>query len=155
LKNDLAAFQKGLQPTVLADFAQAAKVARTGLHGLEPAAAGAGRALGDVLGSLGKTLQSGEFQSFFAFLGRAAGPDGRLLGQDFTDWLKTLPPLIEGLHGVSVEAFKDFDGIVRLIGGVEHLVSTEQHLRAESANSTGWMGKLAHAVGDAAKAMVP
>jgi hypothetical protein len=155
LKADVAAFQAQLRPTVLADFGKAAAAARTGLHGLEPAAAGAGKALGDVLGSVGAELRSQEFVQFFQFLGREAGPDTRLLGQVFTDLLRVAPPLIEDLHGVSVEAFRDLDGIVKLIGGIEHLAAEQHKLQVEAANSSGWLGRLAHAAGQAFGELVP
>jgi hypothetical protein len=155
LKADVASFQARLQPTVLADFAQATAVARIGLHGLEPAAAGAGKALGSVLGSIGQELQSQEFIQFFQFLGQQAGPDVRLLGQTFTDLLRVVPPVVEGLHNVSVEAFHDVDGILKLIHGVELLVAEEHKLQVAASNSGGWLGRFAHAAGQAFTELVP
>jgi Lysozyme like domain len=149
LRTDFASFQKQLQPVLLADFAQAAGAARTGLHLLEPAAAGAGKALSSVFSSLGAEFRSPEFTSFFEFVAREAGPDVRLLGNDFIQLMKILPPVVQAMHGVSVEALNDVSGIFKLIGAVEKLVAEQHHLQDEAAHSSGWMGRLAHAVGDA------
>lgn len=106
LKADLASFDKALQPTVLQDFNAAIAAARPLLRGVEPVAAATGKALAQVLGEVGAEFRSGEFQQFFTFMARQAGPDVRLLGDTFVNLTKTLPPLLQDLqplgHGLLV-----------------------------------------------------
>ena len=80
---------------------------------LQPIAKQTGNALNQVLLSVDKEFQSGTWQQFFKFLAAQAGPDVRLLGQNFTDLLQALPPLIQDLTPlgnvllhVSDDAFK-------------------------------------------------
>ena len=155
LKNDFAAFSKELQPIVLQDFAKAAGVARDVLHGVEPVAAATGKALGGMLGAIDAEFKSGEWQGFFQFMASTAGPDIRLLTDNFVGLLQVLPPLLESLQPLAVTLLKDTAGLLHLVDAVENAVRAEHNLAQEASSNTGWFGRLAHAAGDAFKELVP
>ena len=119
LKTDYQAFVKALQPTILKDFNAAITAARPLLRAIEPVAKATGDALAQVLGQIGAEFRSGEFQHFFSFLAATAGPDLRLVGQDFVDLTRTLPPLIESLQPVAVAMLKVTDGAAKLTSAAE------------------------------------
>lgn len=155
LKADFAAFQDQLQPVVLQDFAKAAVVAQSVLHSIGPVAAATGKALGSALGQIGATFQSGEWQQFFGFMARTAGPDIQLLTDNFVGLLRVLPPLLESLQSTATLLLKDTAGILNLVSAVEKAVAVQHQFTQEANNSTGWLGRFAHAAGQAFQQLVP
>jgi len=116
LGKQFATFQKNLQPTVLGLFTKGLALAGTLLRSVEPVAAATGKALGSTLSQIGAVFRSGEWQGFFAFMARTAGPDIQLLTQNFTDLLKALPPLVQELQPLSRDVLIITDGIAKLAG---------------------------------------
>jgi hypothetical protein len=119
LKEQVAGFQAALRPTVLADFAAAAQLAGTVLHGVEPVAQATGKALAGLFGAVDAEFQSGTWQSFFGFMARTAGPDVALLGQDLVGLMQVLPPLIQALQPLAIEVLQDAGAVARLAAGLE------------------------------------
>jgi hypothetical protein len=116
LGKEFAAFQKALQPEVLTIFDQGLKLAAGLLRDVQPVAAATGKALGSSLAQIGAVFASGEWQQFFAFMQRTAGPDLQLLTANFTDLLRALPPLVQQLQPVAVSLLSITDALAKLTG---------------------------------------
>ena len=114
-------FEKALQPTLLHDFNQGIAFAGHVLHDVEPVAKATGKALGVFVGQFDKLLAGGEWQQFFQFMARTAGPDVQQLGSLFIDLAKDLPPLVEALQPVGTAVLKVADGLAKAAGAAEAL----------------------------------
>jgi hypothetical protein len=101
LKADFTGFQDALKPVLIKDFGAAVGVAGGLLGDIEPVAKATGTALAQVLGAVGKEFQSGEWQQFFTFMAKNAGPDLQMIGQLFVQVLRVLPPFVEALQPVA------------------------------------------------------
>ena len=127
-------FQKALAPVILHDFNVALGLAAPILKDLEPVAQATGVALGRLFAQVGATFKSGEWQQFFGFMARTAGPDLNLLGQSFTNLLKTLPPLLEQLQPVSTDILAIAAATTKLLQATtstaQNLDKTGQHMGA-------------------------
>jgi Transglycosylase SLT domain len=119
-------FEQALKPEILGLFNQGLRIAGHLLHDVQPVAAATGTALNGVLASIDKEFASGTWQDFFRFMGQTAGPDIRLLGQNFTDLLEVLPHLLEDLQPLAIELLHDADAAVKVADALEkagHAVS--------------------------------
>src|SRR5215468_5009241 len=115
LKSAFKAFGDAVEPTLVTDFAAAAKLAGGVLHDIRPVTVATGKAMADFLGLLGKDFQSQQWQQFFQFMASTAGPDVRLLGKTFIDLANTLPPLLEQLQPVATTLINVTDAAAKLI----------------------------------------
>lgn len=113
LGGQFGTFEKQLQPEVFGVFNKGLSLAGHLLHDVEPVATATGRGLANVLGQVDKEFASGNWQQFFGFMAKEAGPDLQQLGGLFTGLLGDLPPLVEGLQplasglvGVATDATK-------------------------------------------------
>jgi hypothetical protein len=122
-------FQKSLEPVLLKDFSSALALAAPLLKDIQPVAQSTGVALARLFSQVGATFRSGEWQQFFGFMARTAAPDLNLLGQSFTNLLKTLPPLLEQLQPVATDILAIAAASTKLI---QAGASTSQNL-----NKTG------------------
>jgi len=155
LGQQFGAFEKKMAPAVFTVFNQGLKLASTLLGDVEPVAATTGKALGGMLGQIGAEFKSGEWQQFFGFMAKTAGPDIQLLTQNFVGLLKVLPPLLESLQPVATTLLKDTAGLLNLVSATEKAVAAEHRFGQEASSNTGWLGKLAHATGQAFNELVP
>jgi hypothetical protein len=115
LKNDFKAFGDAVEPALVMDFAAAAKLAGQVLRDIRPVTVATGQAMAGFLGQLGKNFQGQEWQQFFQFMARTAGPDIRMLGTTFIDLTNTLPPLLKALQPVAVDLISIADASTKVI----------------------------------------
>lgn len=134
LKAEVADFQKSLKPEVLLLFGDGASIAETGLKGLQPVAAQTGKALHGVLGEINANFRSGEWQHFFQFMERTAGPDTQMLGRLFVDLANDIPPVLETLQPVAMGLLKITDAIVRIPSALDAVK------QKTGANQPGFFG---------------
>ena len=122
LKAEFSSFQKALQPEVLKLFGTGIKIAGGLLHDIQPVAAATGKAFDTLLGRVGAEFRSGEWQGFFGFMERSAGPDIKLLGDNFISLMRVLPGLLEALQPVASALLQVTNAGLGAIGMVEALV---------------------------------
>ena len=122
LKAEYSAFQKSLQPEVLKLFGTGIKIAGGLLHDVAPIAQATGKAFDTLLGRVGAEFRSGEWQGFFQFMERSAGPDIKLLGDNFISLMRVLPGLLEALQPVASALLQVTNAGLGAIGMVEALV---------------------------------
>src|SRR5487761_1839969 len=131
-------FQKALQPAVFTLFNRGLHLAGSLMHDLEPVSAATGKALGSMLGAIDAEFQSGQWQAFFGFMSRTAGPDVQMISKDFTGLMQVLPPLVEALQPVA-------SGILASVAAVEKItILTERvtQLTATHKSSPGLFAQL-------------
>jgi len=134
LKGDLAAFDASLKPTVLKIFGDGAGIAGQALHDLQPVAKATGDALHGVLGQVAAEFKSGEWQQFFGFMARTAGPDIQLLGTLFVNLAADVPLVLETLQPVAA-------GLLKITGAVAGLPAVLDQVKAKTgANQPGFFG---------------
>lgn len=134
LKSELAQFDASLKPEVLQIFGDGASIAGQALHDLQPVAAATGKALHGVLGEIGAEFRSGEFQQFFTFLARTAGPDLQFLGSLFVNLAADIPPVLETLQPVAT-------GLLKITDAVAALPAALDQVKAKTgANQPGFFG---------------
>src|SRR6266567_1344667 len=148
-------FQQSLKPQVLGAFGQGLKIAGHLMSDIQPVAKATGNALDAMLGRIDKEFASGQWQSFFGFMARTAGPDVQLLSNNFIDLMKVLPALLTDLQPVARGLLQVTDDTVKLTGAVIKASEEEHKLAVEAQGSSGWLGRLAHATGQAVGQMVP
>jgi hypothetical protein len=148
-------FQKSLQPEVLNVFGRGIQFAGDVMHAVQPVAVATGKAIGGVLGQVDAEFKSGTWTNFFSFMAKTAGPDIALLGNTFTDVLNVLPGLITDLQPVTVTLLKDADAAVKFVGALVKVYDAEQNFIQNTKDSSGWLGKLGHAAGDAFNQLIP
>jgi SLT domain-containing protein len=129
LKTQFGGFSKALQPEVLGIFNQGLKLAGGLLGDAEPVAAATGKALGGVVGEIGADLRTQQWQNFFGFMARTAGPDVQLLGTLFTSLMNALPPLLEDLQPVSAGLITFASGAAEAAGDAGLLAGALPGLR--------------------------
>jgi hypothetical protein len=155
LKGELAAFDASLKPEVLQIFGTGAGIAQRALHDLQPVAAATGKALDGVLGQVGAEFRSGQWQQFFAFMARTAGPDMQLLGQNVVDLIRILPQLLTNLQPIATELLQTTDAAVKLIGAADRLGTAAGNLGSSSQHSAGFLDILTGAVKRAVVNIIP
>jgi SLT domain-containing protein len=155
LKGELAAFDASLKPEVLQIFGTGAGIAQRALHDLQPVAAATGKALDGVLGQVGAEFRSGQWQQFFAFMARTAGPDMQLLGANITDLIRILPQLLTNLQPIATELLQTTDAAVKLIGAADRLGTAAGNLGSSSKQSSSGMDLLTNAVKRAVVSIIP
>jgi hypothetical protein len=96
------AFEQQLAPQVFGVFNEGLNLAGHLMHDFEPVAAATGTALDIFLTRIDKEFQSGTWQGFFGFMARTAGPDIKLLGDNFIGLMNILPPLLEQLQPLAM-----------------------------------------------------
>src|SRR5262249_11712081 len=129
LKTAFKAFGDAVEPTLVTDFAAAARLAGQVLHDIRPVTVATGKAMADFLGQLGKNFQGQEWQQFFQFMANTAGPDVRLLGQNFTALATPPPPLLEQLQPLAVSLLHLTDRITTPIQGQAAPSHSQEPLR--------------------------
>lgn len=127
------AFQTSLQPEVLGIFNTGLRIAGHLMTDVQPVAAATGKALDQLLGTVDREFQSGNWQNFFGFMAHTAAPDIQLLGQTFTNLLDTLPPVLKGLQPVATE-FLDIAAAATKIVDVGANLQSSNTKTAQSEN---------------------
>jgi len=155
LKFEFHSFSASLQPEVLDAFGAGITIARHGLHDIQPIAAATGKALDGVLGQIDAEFQSGEWQRFFGFMAKEAGPDVQLLGNLFVDLANDIPPLLTQLQPLAEGFLRDADAVLKLVNATTQAVAWEHQHASAVSNSTGWLGKFGHAAEQAFGQMFP
>ncbi len=115
LGTEFAAFQKQMQPEVFTVFNEGIRLAGHLLHDVQPVAKATGIALGGMLGQIDAEFQSGQWQQFFGFMARTAGPDVALLTKTFINLMGTLPPLLQLLQPVATDVLGIAAGFSKLV----------------------------------------
>jgi hypothetical protein len=115
LGQQFGAFEKQLQPQVLGVFNQGIRLAGHLLDDVQPVAKATGIALGGMLGQIDAEFASGQWQSFFGFMARTAGPDVALLTKTFVNLTATLPPLLQLLQPVATDVLGIAAGFTKLV----------------------------------------
>jgi SLT domain-containing protein len=146
LKTQFSSFSKSLEPEVLTLFSQGLDGAEGALRVVQPIAAATGKALSGVLSEVGQEMRSGEWQQFFTFMEKTAGPDVQLLGGTLISLANDLPPLLEGLQPVAVELLTLADGAAKAVGAVEALPSKINQVSDSNdsllSKASGWLNTL-------------
>lgn len=137
LKSEVADFQKSLKPQVLTLFGDATGIAGNALKSLQPVAAATGKGLHGFLGELNANFRSGEWQHFFGFMERQAGPDIQMIGRLFIDLTNDLPPLLEGLQPVALGILKIADAGARLPSVLDTIKQKTGAAQQGAAGGTG------------------
>ena len=114
--------RRALQPEVLKLFGTGIKIAGGLLHDIAAGRAATGKAFDTLLGRVGAEFRSGEWQGFFGFMERSAGPDIKLLGDNFISLMRVLPGLLEALQPVASALLQVTNAGLGAIGMVEALV---------------------------------
>lgn len=115
-------FEQALAPQVLQDWNRAMKLGGSLLKDFQPVAQASGVALDGVLSSLTKNFQGGEWQQFFGYLQKQAGPDIQQLGGLFTDLANQIPPLVENLHPLASGFITVTDSAVKSLGPISAVI---------------------------------
>jgi hypothetical protein len=136
LQGDFDKFAKSMQPEVFSAFNSGLGIANTLLHGAEPVAAAAGKALDGVLAALSTDLHSSQWQQFFGWMAQNAGPDVQLLGNTFIDLANDLPPLLENLQPLGQALLTATDSGAKGIGDLANSL----HDLAEQTG-VSWLGQ--------------
>jgi hypothetical protein len=110
------AFSKSLQPEVLSVFGKGIQIAGNLMHDVQPIAAATGKALDSMLGAVDKEFQSGTWQKFFAFMAKTAGPDIKLISDNFIGLLDVLPGVLTQLQPLATALLKVTDAGFKVIG---------------------------------------
>jgi Transglycosylase SLT domain len=138
LKQQFSQFSESLQPEVLGAFNAGVHIATGLLHDIQPVAAATGKAFNTFLGQVDQMFRSGEWQSFFGWMAREAGPDIKLLGTLFVTAANDIPPLVtalqplaEGLIAVATDAF-------RVVSGIEKILGLQQQMNQQKPQHQGW-----------------
>src|SRR6516162_7566711 len=162
LKAQFAQFNRELQPTLVNDFAGAVRLAGHLLHDITPLTQATGKALAGMLSALDREFQNGQWQSFFQFLAREAGPDIHNLTGLFVNLTMALPPLVRALQPLADELVHDTSGVAALISKLASATTTVEHwgqktnAAGQQAQHTGGiLGYLAGKVKDAFNAFDP
>lgn len=148
-------FQKTLKPEVLGAFGEGLSIAGHLLHDIQPVAVATGKALNIMLSRIDAEFASGEWQQFFGFMAKNAGPDMALLGNLFVDLAKDIPPLLTQLQPLAEGFLKDADAVLKLVNAGTQAVAWEHQHAAALSNSTGWLGRFEHAAVQAFGQMFP
>lgn len=117
-------FEKALAPQVLQDWNRAMKLGGGLLKDFQPVAQASGVALDGVLSSLTKNFQGAEWQQFFGYLQKQAGPDIRQLGGLFTDLANQIPPLVQNLHPLASGFITVTDSVVQSLGPISAVIKS-------------------------------
>jgi hypothetical protein len=155
LEKQYHAFSKSLEPQTVSVFSKGIALAGDVMHDVQPVAAATGKALGTMLGAIDDEFQGGTWQNFFGFMERTAGPDIKLLTNNFTDLMEILPPLLQDLQPVATGFLQLTDDVLKLTGAVIKASDAERHIATEAHNSSGFLGELAHATERAVGQMLP
>jgi hypothetical protein len=148
-------FSKSLQPEVLSVFGKGIALAGDLMHEVQPVASATGKAIGGLLDKVDAEFKSGTWQSFFSFMAKTAGPDIALLGNTFTGLLNVLPPLLTDLQPVATTLLGDADAALKLAGAILKVYDAEHGFIKTTSDSTGWLGRLGHAAGNAFDQLIP
>jgi hypothetical protein len=134
LRRELAVFDASLKPESLALFGQGATFASHVLKDLQPVAATTGKALGGVLGQVDRELAGKNWQGFFGFMERTAGPDVKMLGGLFVDLADDVPLVLETLQPVAT-------GLVKITDAAANLPKVLDQVKQKTgANQPGFFG---------------
>ena len=134
LRSEFMEFGKQVQPTLLTDFGAAARLAGNVLTDIRPVTIATGKAMAQFLGLLGKDLQGQEWTSFFNFMASTAGPDVKLLGQNFIDLANTLPPLLKLLQPTATDLLSITDAVAKATKtGADYQESLQHTVQHENA----------------------
>ena len=136
LKAQFAQFNRELQPTLVNDFAGAVRLAGHLLHDITPLTQATGKALAGMLSALDREFQNGQWQSFFQFLAREAGPDIHNLTGLFVNLTMALPPLVRALQPLADELVHDTSGVAALISKLASATTTVEHW-GQKTNAAG------------------
>lgn len=119
LKGEFSGFSKSLEPEVLGLFNRGLDTASGLMHDVQPVAAATGKALGTVLGQVDAEFRSQNWQNFFGFMAKTAGPDVQLLGNLIVTLTDDLPGLLEGLQPAAQGFLVLSDDALKAVGGLE------------------------------------
>jgi hypothetical protein len=118
LGKEYGQFQQALKPEVLGAFNGGLQLAGHLLRDIEPVAAATGKSVDVLLGRVDAEFQSGQWRSFFTWMGQQAGPDVKLVGDNLIALMNDLPPLIQDLQPVASGFLKVTDAILSLPGAI-------------------------------------
>jgi len=139
-------FEKALEPTVLADFSGALRIAGHVLKDLEPVSKATGTAIGGLLGAVDKEFASGTWQDFFGFMATTAGPDVQLVSNNLVDLMKVLPPLIEDLQPAAQAVLTLSDDFLKAARAGAGLIGVIELLPPANTKSADSMSNWAESV---------
>lgn len=126
LKGEYHTFQDSLKPEILSAFAGATRLAGHVMADVQPIAAITGKSFGGLIDQIDSTLQDGQWQQFWAFMGRTAPGDMQLLDHTVVTLTNDLPSLLESLqpvgHGILVVA----DDAAKAAGGITRFYQSFQ-----------------------------
>lgn len=140
LETQYNSFSKALEPEVLTVFNKGLGLTSGLLGDVEPVAAATGKALGGVLGQVDAEFKSQNWQNFFGFMARTAGPDVEQLGGLIVSLTADLPPLLEDLQPVAVGFLGLATDTAKAVGALEnfeHIAQQANHLADQSQKSGG------------------
>jgi hypothetical protein len=155
LKKTFAGFTASLQPTVLADFAGAARLAGNVLGDLQPVAKTTGTALGGLLSTIDTEFKSRQWQTFFQWLADNAGPDVKLVGDAFISLLNVLPGLLMALQPIAEELIGLTIDFTNLVGAVLNFGKSSDAVSQSVGTNTGLFGFLAEAISNVTSVLHP
>ena len=141
LKAEFSGFSKSLEPEVLGVFNQGLKLAGGLLGDVQPVASATGKALGTVVGEIGADLKTQQWQNFFGFMAKTAGPDIQQLGSLFISLLNVLPPLLQDLQPVALEMIQVADGAARVTADIAGLPAGIDNVRQATDKWTSSIGQ--------------
>jgi len=138
LKAEFAGFSKSLQPEILSIFGRGAQIAGHFLHDLLPVTAATGKALDELLGRVDAEFQSGTWQQFFGWMAREAGPDMKLVGDNFISLMNSLPLIIEDLQPLATGFLKVTNAVLGLPAAIAKVNAAAQ--QKTGADQGGFWG---------------
>lgn len=155
LKAQFTGFARALEPQTLGLFASGLGLAKDLLRDVAPVASAAGKGLDGVLADLRADLHTQQWQAFFTFMARSAGPDIRLLGDAFISVLNVLPGLLQALQPIAEETIGLVTDFANLTRAVVDFGASSDKLSVSTGTNTGALGFLARAVSNVSSFMRP